>query len=185
MKALADAASEHESYVRDSCARKKLPAKLFKNEVLSRCTMTREILERLRLNGLSSTPLGVCPLQLGWTQEAEWCGSLDVCRQSKKQDFVDLLSERCRAGHVSLQVVKKTTFQTPRLASNEWTTIIFHTLKEQMLQKFLSAGFVSLFRGSVDTFEKEANVVSRHSIRLDQFASTLRCVWHFLFQRLR
>ena len=163
VKDIAEAASMHEAYVRKYCAEKKLDVKSFKNEVLLRCSMTREISERLRLNSIESSPLGFCPVQLGWTQEAEWRGSCDVCRRDKKQDFVDLLSERCRAGLVSLQVVRKPAYHTPPMVWNEWTLVIMHTLKEQMMQKFLSAGFLTVFRGSVDTSEKERNIVSRYS----------------------
>ena len=67
LKDIAKAASLHEAYVRNFCVENKLDVKSFKNEVLLRCTMTREILERLRLNGIDSSSLGVCPLHLGWT----------------------------------------------------------------------------------------------------------------------
>ena len=162
LKDIAKAASLHEAYVRNFCVERKLDVKSFKNEVLLRCSVTREILERLRVNDIEVSPLGCCPVQLGWTQEAEWCGSRDVCRRDKKQDFVDLLSERCRAGLVSLQGVRKSAHHMSRIAQNEWTAIIKHTLKEQMMQKFLSAGFLTVFRGSVDASEKECNIVSRY-----------------------
>ena len=68
LKDIAEAASKHEAYVRKYCAEKKLDVKSFKNEVLLRCSMTRQILERLRLNITEFSRLGFCPVQLGWTR---------------------------------------------------------------------------------------------------------------------
>ena len=141
---------------------KNIPLKNFKKEGLARCTMTKANIERLRLNMFGDGAMGRCPVQLGWSPLSEWMCSGDVCRQSSKQtEFVDLLACRCTCGQVSFQVVDKNDVHTPVCSSEEWTGIILHALKEKTVQKFMSAGFIAVIRGTVDAIDDECNIVRR------------------------
>ena len=109
MKALVRAAKLHETYVRNFAVKRNIPVKVFKMEALTRCAITRENLERLRLTATAAWPMGLCPIQLGWSQVSEWTCSHDVCRRlpKKKKEFVDSLAHRCSAGQISSQVLNK------------------------------------------------------------------------------